>query len=133
MPLYKYQCYECGLQFKVRVTRSRSSTQPCKSCGGEAKRSLPTSLNHGFEVETEGLSQPNTGISSVDYDFDHVIHSDSNKKWRLIDRRQQAKRELIRGSSTSARNVVRVGDTYGVVGNEERAALDDKVRKMNQS
>ena len=133
MPLYKYQCYGCGLQFKLRVSRSKSNTQPCKSCGAEAKRSLPSNLNHGFEAEVEGLSQPNTGVSSIDYDFDRVIHSDSSKKWKVINERQQAKREMVRDSNTSARNIVRVGDTYGVVSNEERAVLDKKVRKANQT
>lgn len=133
MPLYKYQCYECGLQFKARVQRSKSDTQPCKSCKAEAKRSLPSGLNHGFEANVDGLAQPNTGIASIDYDVDRVVYVDSNKKWKVINKRQQVKREMVRGSNSSPRNIVRVGDRYEMAGDEERAILDAKVRKANQS
>lgn len=131
MPLYRYQCFSCGLQFKIRISRSKlKSLRVCKSCGAEAKRCLPSGLNHGFDAETQDLAQPNTGVSSIDYDFDRVVALDSKKKWELVNRRQQFKHDLIRGISKSPRNIARVGDNYEVVDDQELSEMVKKRQKL---
>jgi len=40
MPLYEYQCEECGLQFEVRQKFSDAPLDTCKECGGKAKKMI---------------------------------------------------------------------------------------------
>ena len=38
MPLYEYQCEECGLKFEVRQKFSDAPLDTCRECGGKAKK-----------------------------------------------------------------------------------------------
>ena len=38
MPLYEYQCEECGLKFEVRQKFSDAPLDTCIECGGRAKK-----------------------------------------------------------------------------------------------
>ncbi len=38
MPLYEYQCEECGLKFEVRQKFSDTPLDTCRECGGKAKK-----------------------------------------------------------------------------------------------
>jgi putative FmdB family regulatory protein len=38
MPLYEYQCEECGLKFEVRQKFSDAPIDTCRECGGRAKK-----------------------------------------------------------------------------------------------
>jgi putative FmdB family regulatory protein len=38
MPLYEYQCEECGLRFEVRQKFSDAPVDVCKQCGGPARK-----------------------------------------------------------------------------------------------
>jgi putative FmdB family regulatory protein len=38
MPLYEYQCEECGLHFEVRQKFSDEPVSTCRECGGSAKK-----------------------------------------------------------------------------------------------
>jgi len=131
MPLYRYQCFHCGLNFQLRVSRSKSrDPQGCTSCPEQAQRVLPSSLEHGFTPKIEGVQQPNSGASSIDYDFDRVVALDSQEKWKTVHKRQQAKLEMLRGSSKTGRHLVRSGDSYEMIGDDERDRLDDLRTKI---
>ncbi len=38
MPLYEYQCEDCGLHFEVRQKFSDEPVSTCRECGGHAKK-----------------------------------------------------------------------------------------------
>jgi len=38
MPLYEYQCEDCGLNFEVRQKFSDKPINTCRHCGGHAKK-----------------------------------------------------------------------------------------------
>jgi putative FmdB family regulatory protein len=38
MPLYEYQCEECGLTFEVRQKFSDAPIDRCRECGGKARK-----------------------------------------------------------------------------------------------
>jgi len=40
MPLYEYQCDDCGLQFEVRQKFSDQPVDRCAACGGHAKKMI---------------------------------------------------------------------------------------------
>ena len=42
MPFYRYECEDCGTQFRVLQQSGKDAPGPCPSCGAErAKRMLP--------------------------------------------------------------------------------------------
>lgn len=40
MPLYEYQCQDCGVQFEARQKFSDPPLQHCRNCGGEVKKMI---------------------------------------------------------------------------------------------
>lgn len=38
MPLYEYQCEDCGLRFEARQKFSDEPLSVCRECGGQAKK-----------------------------------------------------------------------------------------------
>lgn len=38
MPLYEYQCEDCGLTFEIRQKFSDKPINTCRNCGGHAKK-----------------------------------------------------------------------------------------------
>ena len=40
MPLYEYQCEDCGLNFEVRQKFSDEPINTCRQCGGNAKKQI---------------------------------------------------------------------------------------------
>lgn len=59
MPLYEYQCEECGLDFEVRQKFSDKPISACRHCGGKAKKMISQtafSLKGGGWYE-QGYSQ----------------------------------------------------------------------------
>lgn len=40
MPLYEYQCEECGLHFEVRQKFSDAPVDCCRECGGSVKKMI---------------------------------------------------------------------------------------------
>lgn len=40
MPLYEYQCEECGRHFEVRQKFSDAPLESCSECGGKVKKQI---------------------------------------------------------------------------------------------
>jgi putative FmdB family regulatory protein len=40
MPLYEYQCEECGLNFEVRQKFTEDPVKSCRNCGGIVKKQI---------------------------------------------------------------------------------------------
>lgn len=54
MPLYEYQCKECGLQFEVRQKFSEAPLSKCRDCGGAVSKLISQS---GFALKGGGWYQ----------------------------------------------------------------------------
>jgi putative FmdB family regulatory protein len=53
MPIYEYECRQCGHQFEVLVLRSSNTTPACPECKGQELERLLS----GFAVNTAELSR----------------------------------------------------------------------------
>lgn len=54
MPLYEYQCENCGLQFEVRQKFSDAPPEACRECGGPLKKLISQA---GFSLKGGGWYQ----------------------------------------------------------------------------
>ncbi len=54
MPVYEYQCQDCGARFELRQKFSDSPLSCCSTCGGEAKRVISLT---GFALKGGGWYQ----------------------------------------------------------------------------
>jgi putative FmdB family regulatory protein len=54
MPLYEYQCKECGLEFEVRQKFSDAPVTECRDCGGAVSKLISQS---GFALKGSGWYQ----------------------------------------------------------------------------
>ena len=67
MPLYEYQCQECGQHFEVRQKFSDAPLSACKSCGGPVRKLISQS---GFALKgggwyDQGYSQKEKGCAAA--------------------------------------------------------------------
>jgi len=71
MPLYEYQCEECGLRFEVRQKFSDAPIDTCRECGGKTKKLISQTA---FTLKGGGWYQEGytTGKSSAAADGDAV-------------------------------------------------------------
>lgn len=128
MPVYEYQCDECGLRFdKLRKMSESDAPQPCLECGVNARK-LVSVVNHAFvhpASQTRGMAPPNTGTSD-DWNYDKAIGRDAAQKWELIRQRVDHKRKVISDNpGTTGYDLSRKHDgTYRVMRPEERAASE---------
>ncbi|MGC9520899.1 MAG: FmdB family zinc ribbon protein [Anaerolineae bacterium] len=65
MPLYEYECQECGLRFERRQSFSDEPVRTCPDCGGHVERLIqPAGIifkGSGFYV-TDNRSRSSTAI-----------------------------------------------------------------------
>jgi len=54
MPMYEYQCEDCGLQFEVRQKFSDDPVSECRECGGQVKKMISQA---GFALKGGGWYQ----------------------------------------------------------------------------
>lgn len=54
MPLYEYECQECGLVFEARQKFSDAPLAECKACGGAVKKLISQA---GFALKGGGWYQ----------------------------------------------------------------------------
>lgn len=61
MPLFDFQCQDCGHRFEELVT-ARTRSRPCPRCGERAKRLPPAVVAQGARFSVPSLgSGPATG------------------------------------------------------------------------
>jgi len=99
IPLYTYQCEDCGLRFDRRTSASRAGEAVGCGCGKQASRSVPDSVQTTFNPKGDGTVRPqNTGVSSYDANVDRVIGEHSRGSWDAISKRHTRKREVLRNN-----------------------------------
>ena len=54
MPMYEYQCEECGLSFEVRQKFSDAPVSECRECGGSVNKMISQA---GFALKGGGWYQ----------------------------------------------------------------------------
>lgn len=54
MPMYEYQCEDCGRKFEVRQKFSDKPVSECVTCGGQARKMISRT---GFSLKGEGWYQ----------------------------------------------------------------------------
>lgn len=110
MPVYEYQCDECGLRAEKLWKRVSTAKQtiPCEACGTDMRK-LVSAANFTFShpaSQTRGIAPPNTGTSD-DFNFDKAIGRDAEKKWKEVEKRDAVKDRHIRHEREAGRMVTR--------------------------
>lgn len=134
MPIYEYQCDSCGLRkehFWTRISIAQD-TIPCVECQ-EPMRKLVSAASFKFahsEKQIRGAAPPNTGTSD-DWNYDKAIGRDAEKKWGIIEQRNQEKDRVIRherekGVVVKRNQLVPTADgSYRPIREEERVRANE--------
>ena len=135
MPIYEFQCSECGLRFDKLFKRvSEVKEIECKSCGAPAKRQVTAAaFKFAHSTGLRGALPPNTGTSD-DWNFDKAVGRDSENKWRQIERRNTGKDSVIRDERKAGRVISRNhlvpkmdgSGEYRVMSEGERTSVNEK-------
>lgn len=100
MPVYTYQCEHCGLRFDKKSKIDQRRFTKCMGCAEKAQQIVPEGFSFSFNNELTHAAAPvpqNTGVASVDFDYDKIIKEESDQGWGVIERRVDDKRRLLRG------------------------------------
>lgn len=100
MPIHEYRCKPCEVTFEeLFKTRSDVVDQvPCCFCGGPSSRVMSAS-NFAFGTPTM-TRDGNSGVYAVDSNVDQVVGRDAKKRKLTVEKRQKAKNEARKQSST---------------------------------
>lgn len=132
MPIFKYHCPDCGLQFSAMQSKAAAKgTLPCKKCGETASRQL-SAPSFRFGHRPDAPAPQNTGASSVDHDVDVVIGRSAQAHLREFQARADHKRRVIAANQTTGDHLSRLDDgDYFVMTEKERVA-SKKARLQHQ-
>jgi len=135
MPIYEFQC-PCGIRFEAEASmKDNQKPHPCPDCGALAPRWVPRDVAGTFNVKTKGMTPQNTGIHSMDTNWDRTIGKDSEDKWIEFGRHYKDKEAFMRANGVGRSDISRNPDgTYRVLRPEEKAihkrALDINEKAM---
>jgi len=88
-----------------------------------------SSNSFGFDPKTEGPSPQNTGVSSLDHDFNEIIAKDSFERWKVINKRNLDKHKLLnQESGASGQNIQLTVDGEYVLMSDEKKEGFEKVK-----
>lgn len=89
MPLYRYICTECNLEFEeLKKYEQRDDKTKCPDCGSvESKRVIPVS----FGIKT--ILNPKKDTIYTPKEIDKVVGADADKKWQAYDERWKKRYE----------------------------------------
>jgi len=132
MPVYEYQCDECGLKveklWKLMSVAQTKDTIPCEECNTDMRK-LVSAASFAFKhpsSQTRGALPPNTGTSD-DFNFDKAIGRDAAEKWKVHEQRNTRKDTVIRdaqkgGTAPTREQLVPTasGEGYRVITEPER-------------
>lgn len=129
MPVFRYQCVSCGLNFSARVPNATSEAK-C-ACGVPARKELPRGVSVTTSVTTSGLSSPDSGLSAHDYEIDRIVGADAKSKWGSISSRQKEKIQVLQTNGVTGFDLTKKPDgSYGVLTPQQRAA-SERTRAWN--
>jgi hypothetical protein len=90
MPIFSFQCIKCGLSFKKRT---KVTTVKC-DCGEDVS-TQNKNISLGFTSNVDGVKAQDTGMESLDLNYDRVIGEDAKQKWDMIYQRRKDKWNLL--------------------------------------
>lgn len=96
MPLYEFECQDCGFEFEELSNKNMADTLKCKRCGGDTKRKMSS-----FSSVITGGS-PNESA-------DMAIGRAANKRWEMHHERQNKRRK---GQVFENVEVPKIGNKY---------------------
>lgn len=104
IPLFEFQCNECGLRFE-KFRRQRPDETPCPSCG-KAAGQIPSAPGVTWQVgdpeyvdhQIGRIEPENIGVSAIDHSVDRITGQRSRELWASIQGRQDEKMDVIRGN-----------------------------------
>lgn len=136
MPVYEYECQECGLRFeRMRKMSESDAPTPCTACKAPDARKRVSASNFAFSFpssQMRGMAPPNTG-TSIDHNADLVIGRDSEQRWKVAAERQTYKKKVLQknpGATGFDLSKTHEGD-YRVMRPEERKAAES-ARKLHR-
>ena len=132
MPLYDYQCGNCGLLFEKSVSFSnRENPQKCDSCGELSQPTISKDVSFSFNPNINSPKPPNTGLSSYDHKVDRAIGKSAEFGWKMQEQRSENKRKLLRDNPDAEYgNISRNPDnSYRIMGSEETQTVDQRNKK----
>jgi len=135
VPLYKFQCYECGCEFELPLSIKQSDKPvACVSCGEIAEKLVPDKVTFSFRPSETSLRGADTGVTSTDYNWDRLVAEDSNIKWGRVEEREREKRELVRSRPGATKgNLIRNNDgTYLVTAPNSEDRIRAKRKKIHE-
>lgn len=135
MPIYEFQCEECGLRFE-KLFRAVSSNPevPCSSCGEPAKKLVSAASFQFAHTPVGGPVPQNTGVHALDYNADRVIGRDAEMRWKAIEKRKALKEKVASeqhkagGKAFGMDHVVRDSQAesgYRTMGEQERQYVNE--------
>jgi len=131
MPIYEYQCDECGLRDEKlwpKISTAKDTIE-CSSCGAQMRKII-SPANFSFPHTPVGGARPqNTGVHAIDYSFDKVIGEDSARKWKDIESRNAVKDATIREERKAGRLVKREHLVPKLDGSGEYRVITEPERK----
>jgi putative FmdB family regulatory protein len=132
VPIFKYRCQSCGLQFgSMQPAGAAKDALACKRCGESADRQL-SAASFKFAHRPGAPGPQNTGASSVDHDVDVVIGRAAEQNLREYQRRQDHKRRVIAANDTTGDHLSRLDDGEYFVMTEQQRVAAKKARLQNQ-
>ncbi|OHD25547.1 MAG: hypothetical protein A2Y38_13055 [Spirochaetes bacterium GWB1_59_5] len=126
MPVFEWQCQDCGLRFEAFVSREkREEPHVCPQCDALATPAVPSDISGVFNHDVSGPGPQNTGIQSLDADYDRVIGQHAKQSWTVIEQRVQEKRRVMATQGVPGEQLSRNLDgSYSPLAPEEKAVLD---------
>jgi len=104
MPLYEFQCFECGLKFE-KFAKAKDQEKECQ-CGSMAKRQQTGSFSFSFNQTIRDPVPQNTGVASIDHHIDRVIGKSAEMSWAAIESRNSDKREVMRDYQLDSKHAI---------------------------
>ena len=97
MPVYEFQCEECGLRFE-KLFRSVSTNPegPCSACGKPAQKLVSAASFQFAHTPVGGPRPQNTGVHALDYNADRIIGRDAEMRWKAVEERKALKEKVAR-------------------------------------
>ena len=88
MPVYKYECGKCGLEFDKLVSRSEGNAEVgCINCDAPAEK-IVGKTNFSFSSTRK---QGDTGVHDIDYPvLDKAVGRSAEKRWVKFEDRRAA-------------------------------------------
>lgn len=126
MPIYEYECPECGLRFERHLPISKfDSVQACPECATDARK-LMSAASFTFAHKPTGPVPQNTGVHAIDYGYDTVIGRSAEHGKKVAQDRQAYKRKVIRDNpGATGKDLRRTPDgDYVVMKPAERKASE---------